>query len=139
MSSFSIKVWLALWGAILAAVYFAFDQERHQDSDFEKKTKSKHKYRTDDKEIQVMHSPSREMDNDYKLLLTELQMAENLMSINDHENAVLHFSNAIVMSSDPQIFIHSLRQSLPISAFDKLMNVLADTYGDEFKKECLTF
>ncbi|KAK9877228.1 hypothetical protein WA026_016975 [Henosepilachna vigintioctopunctata] len=137
MSNFSIKIWITIWGAILAAVYFAFDHKYGKDKDFEKRNKSKTNI-IDRNEVTVIYPYKKQAEEDYKILLTELQMAETLMSMDDEENAVKHFANAIVISSEPLMFVNSLKQTLPLSSFNKLIDVLSETYGNDFRKQCLS-
>lgn len=63
------------------------------------------------------------------LLLHEIQRAEDLMSSGKFERAVTHFANAIAICNDPHKMVMALKESLPTSAFDLLLKVLANSYG----------
>lgn len=63
------------------------------------------------------------------LLLHEIQRAEDLMSDGKFERAITHFANAIAICNDPHKMVMALKQTLPASAFDLLVTVLANSYG----------
>lgn len=63
------------------------------------------------------------------LLLHEIQRAEGFMSEGKLERAIRHFANAIAICNDPHKMVMALKKSLPTSAFDLLVQVLADSYG----------
>lgn len=126
MTNLSIKIWLAVWAAIFAAVYFTSNRNYKTT---ENKKVSKKELLKEGKKLNVIHPCTKKVEDDYKLLLTELKLAENFMSADDQEEAICHFTNAIVMSSDPFMFVNSLSQTLPQPTFKKLMSVLNDTYA----------
>lgn len=126
MTNLSIKIWLAVWAAIFAAVYFTSNRNYKTT---ENKKVSKKELLKEGKKLNVIHPFTKKVEDDYKLLLTELKLAENFMSADDQEEAICHFANAIVMSSDPLMFVNSLSQTLPQPTFKKLMSVLNDTYA----------
>lgn len=63
------------------------------------------------------------------LLLHEIQYAESLMSDGKFERAVIHFANAIAICNDPDKLVLALKESLPASAFNLLLKILASSYG----------
>lgn len=137
MESTALRLSIAVttFGVVLLALCVCFDRFNRKDFNYRKKMRQKRDKKLLDKFSMEEILPEINDPRDQQaLILHEIHIAETLMTDGKFERAIVHFANAIAICADPHKLVLALKETLPPSAFDMLLKVLAKSYGKRFSR-----
>lgn len=119
-------------GAIVLFICIFYDKYKRRDLNFKRKMLKRREelQRMTTIDLKEMYDP-RERQS---YILHEIELAENLMSQNNITDAINHFVNAIIICEEPFNIIKALGQTLPPSAYKKLIEQLENIQSEKFSK-----
>lgn len=122
----------SVFGAVMLLCCIVYDHYKKRELNFKKKLQKRREIMQKMTAIDLkdIYDPREQQ----AFILHEIELAEELMVRNKCNEAVHHFVNAIVICEDPENIIRALQHSLPSKAYDLLVEVLTEHYGNRFKK-----
>ncbi|XP_031348348.1 mitochondrial import receptor subunit TOM20 homolog B-like [Photinus pyralis] len=123
-----------LFSAAFIVICIYFDKHRHEDPLFRKKLKlRRRKPLPTYSGTSLKPSVILQTDKESKIV-QEIQSAEAFMTVEDYQNAVVHFANAIACCVDPYDLLISLNRSLPNEVYVTLVERLQNNFADQVQK-----
>ena len=102
-----------------------FDQKRRSAPDYRDKVRARREKIKKAQENDIELPPENDKEAIEKFFVRQIEVGEELMQADDIDQAVKHFSYAIVFCPQPQNLLKYMKEALPSSAYIKLVENLS--------------
>lgn len=133
------------FGVGFLAYCLYFDYKRRSHPDYQARVRARRELERHEKELKDEVVPDLPPSHDKaaleKFFITEIETGEELIQAGDFDRAVKHLSYAVVLCPQPQQLLAYMKESLPASAYKKLVECLPavnERVNEAFKKSSLT-